>query len=167
MTAQTETLDKPPPVFHRISVIVPANPFTPTPLSRVRHCLAALNVVKLMDWWPGKPHFPHRDPKKVRAIQRSLDWKRVAQIAAYLLQREIVGAPKKIEQYFSDIYGDLAGDPGREWPPHVPTVASGSQLSHLCFTYKCQSNLGVGHGLLLKPLLRSRVGSLARNFSII
>ena len=48
----------------------------------MKHCLAALDVAKLMQWWPGQPHTPHRDPKKVRDIQRSLNWKRVAQIVA-------------------------------------------------------------------------------------
>jgi hypothetical protein len=95
MTAQKETANGSDPSFHKISVIVPANPFIRDGLHDVRHCLAALDVVKLMDWWPGKPHFPHRNSDKVTAIQRSLDWKRVAQIAAYLLQREIVGAPEK------------------------------------------------------------------------
>lgn len=123
MTAQREITNDSEPSFHKISVIVPANPFIRNTLHDVRHCLAALDVVKLMDWWPGKPHFPHRNAAKVRAIQRSLDWKRVAQIAAYLLQREIVGAPEKIERYFSDIYGATAGEPGREWPPQLPKVA--------------------------------------------
>ena len=106
-----------------ISVIVPANPFIRMPAGDVTHCLAALNAVKLMEWWPGTPHAPHRNADKVRAIQRSLDWKRVAQIAAYLLQREIVDVPKKLEQHFADIYGPRAGEPGREWPPRLPTVA--------------------------------------------
>jgi hypothetical protein len=65
-----------------ISVIVPKNPFVPPGLSRVKHCLAALDVEKLMEWWPGTPHVPDKNPAKVREIQRSLDWKRVAQIAA-------------------------------------------------------------------------------------
>jgi len=120
MPRQTDAAN---PSFHKISVIVPANPFIRGMLNDVRHCLAALDVIKLMDWWPGKPHFPHRNPDKVRAIQRSLDWKRVAQIAAYLLQREIIGAPAKIEQYFSDIYAATAQEPGREWPPRIPKVA--------------------------------------------
>jgi DGQHR domain-containing protein len=105
-----------------ISVIVPANPFIPAG-GEVSHCLAALDVTKLMEWWPGTPHAPHRNPEKVRAIQRSLDWKRVAQIAAYLLQREIVDAPKRVEQFFGEIYGPKAGEPGREWPPRLPSVA--------------------------------------------
>ena len=95
-----------------ISVIVPANPFIRGD-GEVSHCLAALDVTKLMDWWPGTPHSPHRSPEKVRAIQRSLDWKRVAQIAAYLLQRtkKIVDAPKKVLEYFNQIYGAKAGEP--------------------------------------------------------
>jgi hypothetical protein len=78
--------------IQKISVIVPKNPFAPKALQDVKHCLAALDVVKLMQWWPGQPHNPDRDAQKVRDIQRSLDWKRVAQIAAYLLQREPRGA---------------------------------------------------------------------------
>src|SRR5258708_292508 len=105
-----------------ISVIVPKNPFVPLKLRRVKHCLAALNVVKLMEWWPGTPHVPHRDPDKVRDIQRSLDWKRVAQIAAYLLQEEIVDAPALIDKYFRKIYARKSEDPGRIWPPKVPSV---------------------------------------------
>lgn len=123
MTAQTESDHGPGPSFQKISVIVPSNPFIRDELQHVRHCLAALDVGKLMDWWPGKPHIPHRNPQKVAAIQRSLDWKRVAQIAAYLLQREIVGAPEKIDRYFSEIYGATVGEPGREWPPRLPKVA--------------------------------------------
>src|SRR5689334_20378613 len=105
-----------------ISVIVPANPFITGALHDVKHCLAALNVTKLMEWWPGTPHTPHRNADKVSAIQRSLDWKRVAQIAAYLLQREIVDAPDKLNQYFRSFYETKARDPGREWPPRVPKV---------------------------------------------
>lgn len=114
----------PPPKssFQTISVIVPANPFVHGDLHETRHCLAALDVANLMEWWPGRPHTPHRDPAKVRAIQRSLDWKRVAQIAAYLLQREIVDAPDKLSRHFEDIYEPTGSDPGREWPPRVPRV---------------------------------------------
>jgi DGQHR domain-containing protein len=81
-----------------------------------------LNVDKLMEWWPGTPHAPHRDPEKVQAVQRALDWKRVAQIAAYLLQREIVDAPQRLDKYFRNIYEPTALEPGREWPPRVPKV---------------------------------------------
>src|SRR6202171_6473045 len=98
-----------------ISVIVPESPFVRSNLKTVSHCLAALDVQKLMRWWPGQPHAPHRDPRKVRAIQRSLDWKRVAQIAAYLLQREIEDAPDKLNKYFKKFYGTKSGEPGREW----------------------------------------------------
>src|SRR5436305_3465852 len=107
----------------RISVIIPKSPFIQGDLQRVRHCVTALDLAKLMEWWPGKPHFPHRRPDKVRTIQRSLDWKRVAQIAAYLLQHEITDAPAKLAQYFEDFYGAQAGEPGREWPPKLPKVA--------------------------------------------
>ncbi len=75
-----------------------------------------------MEWWPGLPHAPHRDPEKVQAIQRSLDWKRVAQIAAYLLQREIIDVPQKFDKYFKEIYEPTALEPGREWPPRVSRV---------------------------------------------
>ena len=98
--------------FQAISVIVPANPFIKGELHSRKNCLAALDVVKLMNWWPGTPHVPHRNPTKVRAIQRSLDWKRVAQIAAYLLQREIVDAPDALCKCFQDIYETNADEPG-------------------------------------------------------
>jgi hypothetical protein len=106
----------------RISVIVPRSPFIKRELQIRGHCLAALNVEDLMRWWPGKPHEPHRNPSKVRAIQRSLDWKRVVQIAAYLLQREIVGTRDLLKKHFEAIYEPQALDPGREWPPRVPRV---------------------------------------------
>ncbi len=105
-----------------ISVIVPASPFVGPDLRSRQPCLAALNVDKLMEWWPGTPHTPHRDPEKVQEIQRSLDWKRVAQIAAYLLQREIIDAPEKLDKYFRAIYEPTALEPGREWPPKVSKV---------------------------------------------
>src|ERR1700685_1908343 len=98
--------------IQKISVIVPESPFIASPLRAVTHCLAALDVVKLMEWWPGRPHTPHRDASKVEAIQRSLDWKRVAQIAAYLLQREIFDVPERIDQYFRAIYEPRKFDPG-------------------------------------------------------
>ncbi|MGD0654273.1 MAG: DGQHR domain-containing protein [Thermoguttaceae bacterium] len=108
--------------FQAISVIVPANPFIKGELHDRKNCLAALDVVKLMEWWPGTPHVPHRNAKKVRAIQRSLDWKRVAQIAAYLLQQEIVDAPDSLSNCFKEIYETSADEPGRQWPPKVPRV---------------------------------------------
>jgi DGQHR domain-containing protein len=116
-----------------ISVIVPANPFI-RENGEVKHCLAALDVTKLMEWWPGTPHAPHRKPDKVRAIQRSLDWKRVAQIAAYLLQREIVDAPGRVVQYFDEVYGARAGEPGREWPPRLPSVAKFQRSAYPTFS---------------------------------
>jgi DGQHR domain-containing protein len=106
----------------RISVIVPKNPFVPTELQEKRPCLCALDVTKLMEWWPGTPHSPHRDAEKVKAIQRSLDWKRVAQIAAYLLQREIDDVPTRLNKYFREIYEPRKNEPGREWPPSVKGV---------------------------------------------
>lgn len=75
-----------------------------------------------MTWWPGRPHTPNRDAQKVRAIQRSLDWKRVTQIAAYLLQREVTDAPARLDRYFRSIYDPTRLEPGREWPPKVPNV---------------------------------------------
>ena len=86
----------------KISVIVPNNPFIKGTLGN--HCLCAIDVVKLMKWWPGDPHKHKRDAQKVKAIQRSLDWKRVAQIASYLLQQELTDAPQKINKYFTEIY---------------------------------------------------------------
>lgn len=86
--------------IQKISVIVPDSPFVKADLQGVRHCLAALDVKKLMEWWPGQPHTPNRDAKKVRNIQRSLDWKRVAHIAAYLLQEEILDAPARLDECF-------------------------------------------------------------------
>jgi DGQHR domain-containing protein len=106
----------------RISVIVPRNPFVKLDLQNKHHCLCALDVAKLMQWWPGTPHSPHRNAAKVRAIQRSLDWKRVAQIASYLLQDEILGVPDRIDQFFRDIYEPKKTEPGREWPPRVSKV---------------------------------------------
>src|ERR1035441_5856888 len=122
MTARARAKTAEKSSVQTISVIVPANPFIDGALRDVSHCLAALRVLKLMEWWPGTPHAPHRNPDKVRAIQRSLDWKRVAQIAAYLLQREIVDTPDKLCKCFQEIYETSADEPGREWPPKVPRV---------------------------------------------
>jgi len=105
-----------------ISVIVPDNPFVSGELGAVKHCLAALDVVKLMEWWPGNPHSPHRDASKVTTIQRSLDWKRVVHIAAYLLQREILDVASTLDEIFRPIYEPRKHEPGREWPPRVPKV---------------------------------------------
>jgi DGQHR domain-containing protein len=110
------------PTLRKISVIVPENPFVQADLRDVDHCLAALDVDKLMEWWPGKPHTPNRDAQKVRDIQRSLDWKRVAQIAAYLLQSEILDARSKLDECFSEVYEPAKLEPGREWPPKVPKI---------------------------------------------
>ena len=86
--------------LERISVIVPQNPFTRGRHGDKNHCLCALHVDQIMQWWPGTPHVPHRDPDKVRAIRRSLDWKRVVHIAAYLLQQEIRDAPDLLDKHF-------------------------------------------------------------------
>jgi DGQHR domain-containing protein len=109
--------------IQEISVIVPRNPFIKGDLGNVSRVLAAFDVEKLMNWWPGAPHSPHPDPKKLGDIQRSLDWKRVAQIAAYLLQAEIGDAPDKLAKYFDAIYGSIGGERGREWPPKTPKIA--------------------------------------------
>jgi len=131
-----------------ISVIVPQNPFAPTELQDRQHCLCALDVEQLMTWWPGTPHSPHRDPKKVRAIQRSLDWRRVSQIASYLLQREIRDTPAKLQKYFSQIYQPKAHQPGREWPPKVPSVV-GFESSR----YRTFSNVLIHvNGAKIKPI---------------
>lgn len=106
----------------RISVIVPDNPFAPHEFQQKKNCLCALDVASLMEWWPGRPHSPHRDAAKVRAIQRSLEWKRVAHIAAYLLQQEISDVPAKLNKYFREIYEPNKHEPGREWPPQVAGV---------------------------------------------
>lgn len=106
-------------LLERISVVVPINPFSPAELQDVHHCLCALDVEKLMEWWPGIPHRPHQDPKKVKAIQRSLDWKRVAQIGAYLLQEEIQDCGDLLDEVFGPIYEPKKNDPGREWPPQI------------------------------------------------
>jgi len=108
--------------IQKISVIVPINPFAPENLRERKHCLCALDVEKLMEWWPGQPHSPHRVSNKVKAIQRSLDWKRVAQIASYLLQEEIIDAPEKLDTYFRKIYEPKKHEPGREWPPKINRV---------------------------------------------
>jgi len=134
MTVRTTTSADGNSSIQRISVIVPKSPFIQGGLQGVRHCVAALDVAKLMEWWPGKPHFPHRRPDKVRTIQRSLDWKRVAQIAAYLLQREVTDAPDKLAQYFGDFYGAEAGEPGREWPPRLPRVAKFQRSGYPTFS---------------------------------
>jgi DGQHR domain-containing protein len=112
---------------------VPKNPFSPkgTP---VQHCLCALDVEKIMDWWPGTPHSPDRDPEKVKAIQRSLDWKRVAHIAAYLLQKELHDVSNKIDNYFGEIYEPMTNEPGREWPPKVGRVIGFSRSEFPTFS---------------------------------
>jgi len=117
-----------------ISVIVPLSPFAPSGLAEVKHCLAALDVAKLMEWWPGQPHTPHRKAEKVGAIQRSLDWKRVTQIAAYLLQREIIDAPDLLDEFFRKIYEPKKLEPGREWPPKIPRVVGFQRSEYPTFS---------------------------------
>lgn len=112
-----------------ISVIVPTNPFKPADLTLVRHCLCALDVERLMEWWPGLAHTPKRDPKKVKAIQRSLDWKRVAKIAAYLLQQDIENLASLMDEVFGGIYEPKKNEPGREWPPKMKGIVKYSKSS--------------------------------------
>jgi len=118
--------------LQKLSVLVPANPFIHENQQEI--CLAALDVQKLMEWWPGKPHTPHRDPNKVRAIQRSLDWKRVVQIAAYLLQNEVIDAPQQIDKYFRQIYDPKKLDAGAVWPPKVPKVVGFQRSEYPTFS---------------------------------
>lgn len=118
---------------HKLSVIVPENPFTKEG-EKFTHCLCAMDVEKLMLWWPGDPHNPNRDAQKVTSIQRSLDWKRVAQIAAYLLQKEIHDAPDKLAKYFGDIYEPKKNEPGRSWPPKIPRVINFEKSSFRTFS---------------------------------
>lgn len=87
-----------------------------------------------MEWWPGQPHTPHRDAKKVRDIQRSLDWKRVVQIAAYLLQKEIIDAPSLLDKYFKKIYEPKKMEPGREWPPKISRVVGFERSEYPTFS---------------------------------
>jgi DGQHR domain-containing protein len=104
-----------------ISVIVPSNPFVRVRGTPPIQCLAALDVRKLMEWWPGKVHSPNRNSEKVRFIQRALDWKRVAQIAAYLLQQEITDAYDQILEHFSEFY-EFKDFESLNWPPRLPNV---------------------------------------------
>lgn len=120
--------------IERISVVVPENPFAPPDLKSVHHCLCALDVEKLMEWWPGLPHKPHPNPTKVKAIQRSLDWKRVAQIAAYLLQEEIEDCGELLNKVFDPIYRPRKNDPGREWPPKIKGTVKPAKSSFPFFT---------------------------------
>lgn len=120
----------------KISVIVPENPFAQTQHGTSRHCLCALDVADLMRWWPGKPHVPKIYAAKVRAIQRSLDWKRVAQIASYLLQEEIHEVPDKLDECFRNIYEPKKNEPGREWPPRI-----GKSIGYEKSEYRVFSNI--------------------------
>ncbi|MGB8657616.1 MAG: DGQHR domain-containing protein [Candidatus Zixiibacteriota bacterium] len=120
--------------IQRLSVIVPESPFSPDELRGKKQCLCALDVEKLIEWWPGTAHSPHRNPEKVRNIQRSLDWKRVAQIAAYLLQEEIVDTDEKINKYFTSIYEPKKYEKGREWPPNVKKVTGFERSEYPIFS---------------------------------
>jgi DGQHR domain-containing protein len=120
--------------IQQISVIVPKNPFVPKEFENKEVCLCALNVEDLIRWWPGKPHEPVKYANKVKAIQRSLDWKRVAQIAAYLLQEEIEDVPDKLNKYFNKIYEPTKYEPGREWPPKVSKVIGYAKSEYRVFS---------------------------------
>lgn len=120
------------PQIEFISVILPENPFVKK--GGAQACLCVLDVEKLMQWWPGLPHFPHRNAAKVKSIQRSLDWKRVAQIAAYLLQKELEDISERLDKYFGEIYQPKKNEPGREWPPKVGRVISYSPSVYPTFS---------------------------------
>jgi len=121
------------PQLQYISVIVPNNPFAPGDLQAVEHCLTAIDVTKLMAWWPGVPHAPHRDANKVKAIQRALDWKRVVQIAAYLLQSEVRDGAAIVDRVFKEIYEPKKSDPAREWPPRIPSIVGFQRSAYPTF----------------------------------
>ncbi len=144
----------------KISVIVPKSPFVQPTLQAKKHCLAALDVEKLMEWWPGKPHSPNRDSQRVRDIQRSLDWKRVSQIAAYLLQKEIVDAPNLLDKFFKGIYEPKKLEPGREWPPKVPKVIGFEKSEYPTF-----SNVLLHvNGASIEPIKNGREGAANLTF---
>jgi DGQHR domain-containing protein len=63
-----------------------------------------------------------------------LDWKRVVQIAAYLLQKEVVDAPDRLDDYFREIYEPKNREPGREWPPKVPRVVGYERSEYPTFS---------------------------------
>jgi DGQHR domain-containing protein len=121
-------------MIQKISVIVPENPFVPKKYEKLKPCLCVFDVEKLIKWWPGKPHNPEIYASKVKAIQRSLDWKRVAQMAAYLLQEEISDAQEKIKEYFSEIYEPKKYEPGREWPPKITKVIGYEESEYPVFS---------------------------------
>lgn len=139
----------------RISVIVPKNPFLPKEFQENHQFLCAIEVDELMDLWPGTPHYPNPNPEKVKAIQRSLDWKRVAHIAAYLLQEEILEASQKLEKYFSPIYKPKQKEYGRTWPPKVGNVI-GYQPSE--FPIFSNVLLHVNGGTIKKDIVEKELG---------
>ena len=109
--------------FQRISVIVPYNPFTPVTLQDRKHCLAALDVEKLMEWWPGTPHSPHRDPEKSKSnttITR-LETRCSNSCLSSASERSLT-LQKKLTDIFVDIYKPKKHEPGREWPPKINRV---------------------------------------------
>lgn len=156
--------------LHKVTVLVPNNPFLQKEFPNAKQCLAALDVQKLMKWWPGDPHWPNRDPEKVRAIQRALDWKRVAQIAAYLLQQEIVDVVEQVDECFHEIYGPKFVDESKQWPPKLPKVI-GFQRSE----YPTFSNVLVHvNGAIVEPAGNEGAATLSfdeddpqLNFSVI
>ena len=120
--------------LEEISVILPKSPFTPKEVADSRYCLCAIDVEDLMRWWPGEPHQPEIHAQKVRAIQRSLDWKRVAEIAAYLIQKEISDVPEKLVKYFETIYEPQKDNLGRQWPPKVKKIIKPVTSSYPTFS---------------------------------
>lgn len=120
--------------LEEISVILPKNPFTPEEVANSRYCLCAIDVEDLMRWWPGEPHQPEIHAQKVKAIQRSLDWKRVAEIAAYLMQKEIADVPSKLVKYFEPIYEPEKDNLGRQWPPKVKRIIKPATSSYPTFS---------------------------------
>lgn len=107
--------------------------------------------------------------KRCNPSNEHLDWKRVAQIAAYLLQDEIVDAPQRLDKCFREIYEPKALEPGRDWPPRVAKVVGFEPSEYPIFS----SVLLHVNGAKLRPL-RGGAGNLSfdennskLNFSVI
>ncbi len=154
-----------------ISVILPKNPFTPKEVASSHYCLCAIDVEDLMKWWPGQPHQPEIHAQKVKAIQRSLDWKRVAEIAAYLMQEELKDVPEKLVKYFEPIYEPQKDNLGRQWPPKVkktiiPVTSAFPTFSNVLIHINGASLADIKeHGKIGK--LKFDVGNKKLNFSVI
>ncbi len=145
-----------------ISVILPKNPFTPKEIADSKYCLCAIDVGDLMKWWPGEPHQPEIHAEKVRAIQRSLDWKRVAEIAAYLMQKEIVDVPDKLIKYFEPIYEPQKNNLGRQWPPKVQKIINPVSSSFPTFSNVL---IHINGASLSKSKEEDRIGTLKFDIS--